>query len=299
MMSGSFPSPVRMRCLEGEIPPGFAASAPGACCWLVSLDFDGTLWEEQGMPIAAEFFELMQLWRSHGVRWGINTGRSLPYLLEDLAPCSPVLPDFICTCERYVYMAGEDRRLYPAKAYNDECHRANVRLREQLRPMLVRWMDELACEHPEWRWSFAERDPLSVEAADSATMDCLIPLLLPLADAIPGVAIQRAGRYLRFADARFSKGTALDYVRGAWKIPADRLFLMGDGHNDLDAFRAFPSAFCAAPPTAHPDVLKWLKSRSGYIACEPGVLPALRHWHQEYVASWDGGLAEGLLEGER
>lgn len=221
----------------------------------------------------------MQQWRQEGVRWGINTGRSLPYLLGELLLCCPVLPDFICTCERYAYMAGEDGRLYPAEGHNAECHRANMELRGRFQPLLHRALAELRRLHPDLRWELAAGDPLSIEASDAGMMDALMPHLQPLAGEIPGVAIQRAGRYLRYSDARFSKGTALSYVLSTWKVPPGNLFLMGDGHNDMDAFRLFPDAFRAAPSTAHPEVVAWLRSHGGYVSPESGVLYALRYWH--------------------
>lgn len=267
---------------EGCTPPGSAAPAPTPCQWLISLDYDGTLRSEQGAPIPAEFFEQMAAWRPMGVRWGINTGRALDYLLQDILPCSPVLPDFICTCERYVYMADAAGKLQPATAHNDECLRINLALRHKLTPILHAALDQLRTTHPELLWEYAAADPLSIEAVNSDTMDALMPYLSPLT--MPGSCIQRAGRYLRFADARFSKGTALAYVMQAWDIPQERLFIMGDGHNDLDAFRMFPGAFNAIPTTAHPEIAQWMQQQhTGYISTAPGVLPALQAWFRERV----------------
>lgn len=267
---------------EGCIPPGNAAPAVGECRWLISLDYDGTLRSESGAPISSAFFEQMSAWRPYGVRWGINTGRALDYLLQDILPCSPVLPDFICTCERYVYLADSNGKLIPAREHNEECLRINLELRHRLVPPLHAALARLRSTHPRLRWEPAAADPLSIEAADSETMDALMPHLLPLV--LPGSAIQRAGRYLRFSDARFSKGTALSYVMQAWHIAEEQLFIMGDGHNDLDAFRMFPRAFCAIPATAHPEIRQWMQEQhAGYLSPEPGVLQALQTWFNERV----------------
>lgn len=248
----------------------------GSCRWLVSLDYDGTLRrEDEG--VEAEFFPLMSALRPHGVRWGINTGRSLHKMAADLVHF-PHLPDFLCTCERYVYLAEEDGRLAPAAAHNARCHRANMQLREALLPTWLPALDELRRAHPDCTWEVAADDPLSIEAVDSATMDTLMPHLLPFAR--EGVAIQRAGRFMRLSDARYSKGSALRCVRENWAVAEESLFLMGDGHNDIDAFRHFPAAFRAAPRTAHPDVLAWLREHGGYLSPSLGVVEALRHWAQ-------------------
>ncbi len=266
---------------EGSAPPGAAAPATAPCRWLVSLDYDGTLRAEQGPPIPASFLELMQTWRALGVRWGINTGRSLPYLYTELQHIAPLLPDFICTCERYIYMADTAGHLLPATAHNNHCEQLNQQLRQRLQPRLHQTLATMRRMHPELVWELAATDPLSVEAADSATMDAIVPHLRPLTT--PRIAIQRAGRYLRFANAQFSKGTALATICQAWGIPPQRLFIIGDGHNDLHAFRQFPAAFCAAPANAHPEVVAALQHIGGYVSPESGVEEALHTWYRERV----------------
>lgn len=262
---------------EGSLPPGAAAPAVAPCRWLISLDYDGTLQNPDGSPIEPAFFEQMLAWRSYGVRWGINTGRTLNYLLQEILPCSPVLPDFICTCERYVYLADAHGKLQPATEHNAECHHRNLALREQLAPHLHSRLAELKRTHPHLQWQLATDDPLSVEAIDSPTMDAIIPHLQELVSSC--CSIQRAGRYMRFADSRHTKGTALAYVMQAWQVPAEHVFIMGDGQNDLDAFCRFPAAWCAAPCTAHAEVLAWLAAHPGTrTAPESGVLPELRRW---------------------
>ncbi len=263
---------------EDEILPGRAIPWVGTCRWLISLDYDGTLRSPAGSPIPEPFFELMRSWRRYGVRWGINTGRSIPYLLEEILPCSPFMPDFICTCERYVHQADEEGYLQPARRHNAACREANQSLREQFLPVFQAALVRLRRRHPEWQWSVALSDPLSIEAIDSEEMDKIYPCLEVLAEGVERLAIQRAGRYLRFSDARFSKGTALACVAERWNVSPSCMMLMGDGHNDLGAFRLFPSAFCAAPSCAHPDVLDWLRRHRGYISPEPGVMEALWHW---------------------
>lgn len=270
---------------EGKTVPGQVLPLIEPCRWLLSLDYDGTLRQSGACPIAPEFFDMVLQWRSCGVRWGINTGRSLPYLMEDYLSCSPFLPDFVCTCERHVYLADASGRLAPETEHNRMCEQANAALRKAFLPELRQAGASIRRNHPELLWEYAVSDPLSVEAADADTMEQLAPLLHPLLKRRPGVAIQRAGRYLRFSDARYSKGTALAYVVQVWQVPETHLAMVGDGHNDLDAFRAFPRAFCAAPVTAHPDVIAYLRLHGGYVAQSPGILPILERWFSTIACS--------------
>ena len=124
---------------EGAIRlPALSAPCPGGCRALVSLDYDGTLRHEQS-GIHPDFAPTIRSLRAQGVRWGINTGRSLRKLEPELAAL-PLMPDFICTCERYVYLADAEGRLHPASAYNARCHAANAALLSELLPT---WQSEL------------------------------------------------------------------------------------------------------------------------------------------------------------
>lgn len=265
--------------MDGFLPVGHALPQHEPCRWLISLDFDGTLWRgDDTPPIPTEFFALMRQWRTQGVRWGINTGRTMAYLFDDLAAIAPFLPDFICTCERFVYLADAGGTLRPLTSHNEAANRAAALLRQRMRPLLHAALDKIRRTTPELEWIIAPTDPLSVEAADGATMDTLAALLQPLMAQHPDVSMQRAGRYMRLADSRFNKGTALAHVAEAWQLPNDHLLIIGDGHNDIDAFSRFPEAFNAAPSDAHPEVLTWLREHCGYISPDPGVMHILRHW---------------------
>ncbi len=271
--------PPHLASVPGCVPP-----LPGAAChWLIALDYDGTLRAESGPPVPPSFFRLMQQWRGQGVRWGINTGRSMPYLLEELLPLLPFLPDFLCTCERYVHMADAGGVLRAARRHNERCLADNLALRARCQPAVHAALDSLRRERPDLCWEYAVDDPLSVEAVDAETMEKMLPVLRRLEASLPGAAMQRAGRYLRFSDARYSKGSALSYVARSWKVPACRLAMVGDGHNDLGAFRLFPEAFCAAPAGAHAEVIRYLKENGGYISPCAGVEDALRQWHARRV----------------
>lgn len=254
------------------------------CRWLISLDFDGTLWNElETPPLSPAFFELMQAWRAQGVRWGINTGRTLSYFLSDYLQHAPCMPDFICTCERFVYVADAQGRLQPLVGHNAAARDAAADLRRWMPPLLHAELERIRKEYPHWQWVLAADDPLSVETADGETMDMLAEQLEELMEEHPMVSMQRAGRYMRLADARFNKGSALAHVLQEWELLPQYLLMAGDGHNDVDAFRRFPTAFCAAPAGAHAEVCAWLRRHGGHISPQTGVLELLQTWHQQVV----------------
>ncbi len=261
---------------EGDVLlPAHPALLSDSCSYLVSLDYDGTLLPRHSKveEIDRQIFTLLERLREHRVRWGINTGRNLRDMATALCAL-PLQPDFLCTCERYVHLVGADGTWHALSEHNAACYAVNRRLREKV---LLAWSEllrEIRAALPDAIWHISNTDPLSIEAVDGETMDLLMPLVLAFAQSLPGSTVQRAGKYLRLADARFNKGVALQAVQRAWHLPEHALFIMGDGHNDLDAFRTFPRAACAAPLSAHTDVLRWISTHYG--TTYPSVADALK-----------------------
>lgn len=271
---------------EGDVPPGLAAPFAGTCRWLLAMDYDGTLRAadlDEPAPIDPGFFGLMQRLRNRGVRWGVNTGRDLPYFLEDYMEVAPFLPDFICTCEKYVYMADEEGRLQPLEEHNEQADAATRELRDNVTAPYHTFMEALKHRFTNLHWRFSVHDPLSIEAEDVDTMDHLTDLIAPFLGDWEHVVMQRAGRYMRLSDVRHNKGTALRCVAERWNVPDECVAMVGDGHNDLDMFRAFPGGFCAAPGEAHPEVLEFLEAHGGYITPRNGVMQALQHWRKNII----------------
>lgn len=240
----------------------------GETRWLFSFDFDGTLWGSDCRPqISRQFFDCMQEWRrAYGVRWGINTGRSMEYLWSEYAPLAPFAPDFVVTCERYVAMAGATRYLVPDKARNARCRRAHAELFEHYHEALEALFSSLRERYPASRWSRSAEDPYAIEVEHIPDLDLFSPHMEALLARCPGLSVQRAGPYLRFCHADYNKGTSLLHVARTWQVPQERIVVLGDGHNDLDAFRLLPSALRGGPANMHPDVRAFLEESGGCIS---------------------------------
>ncbi len=231
--------------------------------YLISLDFDGTLREECEPHVNPAFIELMRRWHAQGVRWGINTGRNLRTLLGEYLIDADILPDFVCSCERYVYRCDSAGELQPDYDYNMGCYAAHAELRLRYGELIMREFELMGRRHPDVRWESDPSDSLSIAARDEASMEQLMPTLYEMHQRYPELGMQRAARFLRFCDVRYNKGTALRQVCRHWQVEEQDCFLMGDGENDLDAFRLFPHACCAAPVHSHPIVLDYVRARGG------------------------------------
>lgn len=267
---------------------------PGVTRWLFSFDFDGTLWGSDRRPqISMRFFELMRRWRAqYGVRWGINTGRSMEYLWREYAPLAPFAPDFVVTSERYVSMAGPKGRLAPDVARNACCRREHALLFERFHDVLEALFLELRERYPSSRWSRSPEDPYAIEVEHIPDLDLFSPHMQALLARCPGLSVQRAGPYLRFCHAGYNKGTSLLHLAQAWNVAARRIVILGDGHNDLDAFRLLPSAFRGGPANAHRDVRAFLESSGGVVSSyveHRGVLDLLEA-HVAFLLARDAAV---------
>lgn len=69
--------------------------APPSATAILSFDFDGTLHDPaESPPVPREFFDLIRKLREEqGAVWGINTGRSMPQVVEGMIESAfPFLP---------------------------------------------------------------------------------------------------------------------------------------------------------------------------------------------------------------
>ncbi len=247
----------------------------GAVRYLISLDFDGTLREEVEPCVNPAFIELMSRWHPQGVRWGINTGRNLRTLLGEYLIDADILPDFVCSCERYVYCCDRGGELLADYDYNRGCYAAHEELRLRYGASITREFARMGQRHPDVSWETDPSDSLSIAAVDEASMEQLMPVLYEIHRRYPELGMQRAARFLRFCDVRYNKGTALRQVATHWQVAEKDCFLMGDGENDLDAFRLFPEASCAAPSHSHPIVLDYVRARGGDTSSSTVMQPLL------------------------
>lgn len=188
------------------------------------------------------------------------------YLLEEFNRVAPFSPDFIVTCERYVYRADEDGVLRPDMERNTACRHAHEEVFRLHHVRLEDFFVELRRRYPASRWSRDAEDPYSIEVEHMPDLDLFSPLVADVLTDCPELSVQRAGPYLRFCHTSYNKGTSLRHIAGAWGVPEERIAILGDGHNDLDAFRLHPGALCACPCNAHAEIKIFLRERGGYVS---------------------------------
>jgi hypothetical protein len=260
--------------------------------FLLSFDFDETLFDASTTPtIPSLFFELMEKWkREYGILWGINTGRALDYLFEDLTGSSqaPFAPDFTVTRERDIHLSNADGVLEPLAFWNDRCDQLHQELFQNHSPLFDAIFEQVRIQHPDIEWWMQEDDPYSIEVVNPQDLDRIEDVLKPEIAPYTEISFQRAGPYLRFCHADYNKGTALEQVVHLSGIPQNRVVLFGDGHNDLDAMIHLPEALCCCPANATPGVQQVVLQRRGHISSKrrsQGVLEILTESIEPWLKS--------------
>lgn len=249
---------------------------------LIALDFDGTLWDAQH-GISAAFFELMQVLRSQGYLWGINTGRELDYLLLDYQSCpaASFAPDFTITCERYINIAPFGKGLEPLEQWNAKCRRDHEQLFHKHEHEIEHVFAQLRVLYPDIRWERSPEDPYSFEVEHEANLHLLAPHIEDLLMKYSELSAQRAGVYMRFSHADYHKGSALEKLRQYWNIAPQNVIIIGDSYNDFDAMKTHPQALCACPANAEAPIREYLAQHGGYLSpymSHQGVMDALQHF---------------------
>ncbi|MEG0143480.1 MAG: HAD hydrolase family protein [Akkermansia sp.] len=243
---------------------------PSSLNKLLSFDFDDTLFDIlYPGHVPEEFFELINSWReSYGVIWGINTGRSYNYLVEDYLTHvkAPFAPDFVITTERNIHLSDQNLHLRPLQSWNDACSMAHERLFRHHRTLLENIMVSIDEAYPNLIWWRQQDDPYSIEVEHPLDLDAISDIIMPAIEPYSDISTQRAGPYLRFCHAEYNKGSALAHVLKLLNIREDNTFIAGDGHNDMDAIKTNPLAQCACPSNGAIPLQELVLSRGGYVS---------------------------------
>ena len=249
---------------------------------LLAFDFDGTLHDPAAQPqIPAEFCELLlRLRRDHALGWGINTGRSLPHLLEGLHECGLALaPDWVVAREREIYFLGGGR-WQPLQAWNHACEQQIHALFKHARKLLdaIRHLVEQSTGA---QWIAMDGEPAGFIARTDEEMAWIVDQLHGLARAEPTLSWQRNSIYLRFGHRDFQKGSSLSEVARHYALHASACLAIGDGHNDLAMLDPRHARMIGCPGNALADVKHHVAAAGGYVAQAlhgAGVIETLQHF---------------------
>ena len=192
----------------------------------------------------------------------------------------PFLPDYLIVREREIYFPNQFGRWVAAPEWNKTCEKAHRRLFRKHRRFLKKtqkWVEEETAAV----WGFQSEEPAGMVASTASEMDDIVHRLDRDLAGLPMLSYQRNGIYLRFSHGDYHKGSAMAEVGRLLGLGAERIFAIGDSHNDLDMLDEQLAAHLACPGNACVEVRESVAKSGGYIAkgnASLGAIEALEQW---------------------
>jgi HAD superfamily hydrolase (TIGR01484 family) len=260
-----------------QLPP---PSAPAA---ILSFDFDGTLHHPADTPpVPVEFFEqIRRLRNEHRIIWGINTGRSMPHVVEGLLESKfPFLPDWVIAREHEIHFPNAFGRWLPDARWNKRCEKEIHGLFKATRKLLAQIRAEVE-EHTGAQWIELEGDPAGIISRTEEEMEWIVAHITPLIRQEPHFSWQRNSIYLRFGHRDIQKGSSLSQIARHYGLPAARCFAMGDSHNDVEMLDPAHAGMTACPSNSVAAIQEKVLATGGLVtrgAHGLGAIEALHHY---------------------
>lgn len=247
---------------------------------ILSFDFDGTLHNPaETPPVPTAFFETIRRLRdTRNAVWGINTGRSMPQVLDGFVESHfPFIPDWVIAREREIYFPNSFGRFLPYKPWNDRCEKDIHKLFKKAKKTLATIRKEIE-EHTGTQYIEIEGEPAGLISRTEEEMEWIVERITPLVAAVPDLGWQRNSIYLRFGHKNYQKGSTLSQVTHLYGLGTEHTFAAGDSHNDVEMLSPEHCALAACPSNAVADIRALVASRGGIVAQKPaghGTIQAL------------------------
>jgi len=264
------------------MPPLSKLPLPSETQRVLSFDFDGTLVCPDSEPrLDPEFFSKIEELRADGCVWGINTGRSqMQTIAGFLEGGFPFLPDFMIAREREIYTPGQFNRWLPVAEWNKKSEKDHKKVYRKSRKFIQSVRDYVEQE-TEALWVREVGDPAGIVANSVEEMEGILEFIDAGIGAQENLAYLWNTIYLRFSHKDYHKGTSIAEVARLYGVKDEQVFVIGDGHNDIDMLRKEYAGMIACPANAHEEVKEHVRGQGGYL-CEErasrGVIEALEHF---------------------
>lgn len=241
--------------------------------FLLSLDFDGTSFEERGSPhVAKELHLELEAWRREGGLWVVNTGRSLAHTAEGLVKGRFAMsPSFLVTRERDLHVKNPVGRWVPLGDWNVRAEEAHDRLFRRARGFLKEVRRFIKHQTLASFLSLPE-EPAGIVASNEEEMDRICAFIDPRLGEVENLSHERNSIYLRFSHAGYHKGSALAHLAAELGVPRDRIFAAGDNYNDQSMLVPEVAGHLACPANSVPEVIAQVREGGGFVAPERASL---------------------------
>jgi HAD superfamily hydrolase (TIGR01484 family) len=250
---------------------------------LLSTDFDGTIINHDAKPsVVPEMIAALRDLRAAGVKWAVNTGRTLGHMDDGLKRefALPIQPDYAIVEERDIYHREDDGAWKPFGDWNERGVRAHDELYHIAGPLLAEVLAFLE-RFQGVQTLFDKGRFIGAITASNDDMDRLCHFLDEIRTRLAIFNYQRNTIYIRFCHEAYSKGTALGELARMLGIPHDAIFAAGDHHNDIPMLDGSFAKWVACPSNSCEEVRLTVRTAGGYLAkgaASAGVVEALQYF---------------------
>lgn len=243
---------------------------------VLSFDFDGTLHlPELSPPVDGAFFEVVRGLRDQGYVWGINTGRSQMQMVEGFVEGSfPFSPDFLVAREREIYTPGQFGRWVPVRDWQKKAERDQKKVFKKAKKLLLDVRAFVESE-TDAEWVVQVGDPAGVVATSVEEIARIVEFVEEHRGRCEMLGYLRNTIYLRFSHRDYHKGSAVQEVMRLTGVAREDVFVIGDGHNDLDKLHPDIAGMIACVGNSDEDVKAHVRGHGGYVAEGEGSLGAV------------------------
>ena len=247
---------------------------PAEVTGILSFDFDGTLFlPENEVVLEPIFYQTIETLREDGWLWAINTGRSLLYMLEGFEQSSfPFSPDFLVAREREIYTPSESFGRWKRVEDWHEKHVRDTAHFMHESAAFIDLMKQYIEDETAAQWIEEEGDPASIIASSEDEMLVIAAFVEEQRKSYPLVGVLRNSIYMRFTHKDYHKGTSLQELARRVQVPVERVFAIGDGHNDIDKLHPDVAGMIACVGNSQQEVKDYVASHGGYVTKAHGSL---------------------------
>jgi hydroxymethylpyrimidine pyrophosphatase-like HAD family hydrolase len=247
---------------------------------MICTDFDGTLADAEGSPIAHGFFERLSAARRHGkVYWLINTGRTFESLREELIRRrAPIWPDWVVAVEREIWLVRNKRGIGWFE-WNRKCEVLHNQLFDAVKP-IWKLIEDYVARHTEAHLVEDAGSPVGIIAAREEEADEIAAFITPLLRNWPNLVAVRNSIYFRFSHRAYHKGSCLEAISGGLGVVPAEILAVGDHLNDLPMLEQRYAAHVACPANAVDEVKEKVRAEGGYVASALVAEGTIEAWDQ-------------------
>lgn len=260
-------------------------------------DMDGTLLGHRAnLDQYQEFRRQIDTLRTvYGVKWVICTGRSLGSFKEAFRSMTMlgIKPDYVIARHAYIYERNRFGYL-PHWSWNVRVRWLQWRHEWMVRRAIPRMARAMVKKNPFARVVYRNRHRITFQFEDESASRFGAEIVKEVA---------RTTRYLQVFECPvevdvhaipFTKGLAVSEMARHLGFPAEKVLVVGDGHNDISMMDPGVARWTACPVNAEVEVLEAVHKTGGHIAMERSLVGVL-----EILKAYQSGVLNSQIPPSR